>query len=278
MRESVVQKAPLFVAATIREVATKGAGTVTLLGLASQVDVAWIIDSFPQHLTRTLEHTYDRTHKRVTALQRLRFADLIIAQEHVGVPEPAAAGQCLAEAHLAGYFELPLFKHELKQFMARTNLVATAMPELEIQPFTPERLRDCLAKAFRGVTLAKEAQATSLTDAILQALPQGQSTWVKEMAPLTCRWPDGRELKLTYPETTEGVSPAAPELQMKLHECFQLREHPSVCEGRVPIKLWLCSPDGKRLQATTDWPSFRSAEYPKLKSGLQKKFPGVGWL
>jgi HrpA-like RNA helicase len=65
---------------------------------------------------------------------------------------------------------------------------------------------------------------------------------------------------------------------MKLHECFALKEHPRICETKLPVKLWLCTPDGKRIDATLNWPAFKSAQYPKLKSALQKKYPGTTWL
>jgi hypothetical protein len=45
----------------------------------------------------------------------------------------------------------------------------------------------------------------------------------------------------------------------------------------VPVKLWLCSPDGKRLEATFNWAAFRANSYPKLKPALQKKHAGVPW-
>src|SRR5207248_8336165 len=50
MRESVVQNATLFVAASIREVASRGSTNLTLLGLASAVKREWIEEMFPQHL------------------------------------------------------------------------------------------------------------------------------------------------------------------------------------------------------------------------------------
>src|ERR1041385_3985507 len=70
MRESVVQNAPLFVATTIREVTGRGSsrpGGMTLLGLASAVKREWIGETFPEQVTSTVEHLYDRTHKRVAA-------------------------------------------------------------------------------------------------------------------------------------------------------------------------------------------------------------------
>lgn len=280
MRESVVQNAPLFVAATIREVAGRGSENLTLLGLATAVKREWIEQTFPEQITAKIEHLYDRTHKRVAAVKLVRFRDLVIHHEHQRETDPKASGRCLAEAHRKGYFELPLINHELKQFIARVNLVVAVMPELEFPAFGEEAVNDCLARAFEGLTLAKEAQAAPLRDVFLQHLAKERLVWLDELAPKSVTWPDGRKLKLLYPETPHGEDgqPNPPELQVKLHECFALKEHPRLCEGRLAVKLWLCAPDGKRLEATLNWPAFKTNSYPKLKPALQKKHPGVPWV
>jgi ATP-dependent helicase HrpB len=279
MRESVVQSAPLFVAASIREVAGRGSEDLTLLGLASAVSREWIEQTFPEQLTTGLEHLYDRTHKRIAAVKLLRFGDLVIHHEHQRETDPRASGLCLAEAHLKGCFELPLFNHQIKQFIARANLVAAVMPELEFPAFDEPALRACLGRAFEGLTLAKEAQATALLDTFVHHLGQDRLGWLDELAPPSLPWPDGRKLKLLYPDHARDRDghPASPELQAKLHECFSLEQHPRVCEGRVPVKLWLCAPDGKRLESTLSWPAFKTGRYPALKQMLQKKYPGVPW-
>ena len=279
MRESVVQSAALFVAATIREVTGRGSENLTLLGLASAVKREWIEEAFPEQVTAKVEHLYDRTHKRVAAIRLTRFRDMVINQEHQREVDPKASGRCLAEAYRKGYFELPLCNHEVKQFINRVNLVVAAMPELEFPPFNEAAITTCLARAFEGLTLAKEAQATPLREVFVQALAREQLGWLDEVAPTSIPWPDGRKLKLLYPEQArdEDSQPNSPELQVKLHECFVLKAHPHICEGRLPVKLWLCAPEGKRLEATCNWAAFRVNTYPKLKPALQKKHPGVPW-
>jgi ATP-dependent helicase HrpB len=279
MRESVVQNAPLFVAATIREVTGRGSENLTLLGLASAVKREWIEEAFPEQVTAKIEHLYDRTHKRVAAVKLVRFRDMVIHHEHQREVDPKASGRCLAEAYRKGYYELPLFNHELKQLIGRVNLVVAAMPELDFPPFDEAAITSCLARAFEALTLAKEAQATPLREVFVQALAKEQLGWLDELAPTSILWPDGRKLKLLYPEQArdEDGQPNSPELQVKLHECFALKAHPHICEGRVPVKIWLCAPEGKRLEATFNWPVFRTNSYPKLKPALLKKHPGVPW-
>ena len=280
MRESVVQNAPLFVTANIREVTGRSSENLTLLGLASAVKREWIEEMFPQQVNAQVEHLFDRTHKRVAAVKLVRFADLVIHHEHQRDVDPAASGRCLAEAFQKKFFELPLFNHDVKQFVARVNLVCAARPELEFPPFDEAAITRCLARAFAGQTLVKEAQATHVREEFLKHLAPEQLGWLDELAPPQITWPDGRKLKLLYAENArdEDNEPNAPEAQMKLNECFGLREHPQICEGKLPVKLWLCAPDGKRIEATFNWPAFKANTYPKLKPGLQKKYPLVNWL
>jgi ATP-dependent helicase HrpB len=279
MRESVVHAAPLFVTASIREVSGRASEPLTLLGLASVVKHEWVEEMFPKLITSRVDHLFDRTHKRVAALKRVRFLDLVIHQEHQREVDPAATGQCLAEAYRKGCFELPLFNHQLKQFIARVNLVCAAIPQLDFPPLDEAAITACLARALRGITTVREAQAAELAEAFRKHLVKEQRAWLDELTPLTVRWPDGRALKLLYldSDADRKIAPEV-ELQIKLHECFPLKEHPRLCEGRVAVKLWLCAPDGKRLEPTLDWPAFRASHYPKLKRALQQKYPGVAWL
>ena len=280
MRESVVQNAPLFVAATIREVQSRASETLTLLGLATAVKREWIEEMFPDQLATTVEHLFDRTHKRVAAVKLVRFQDLVIHHEHQREVDPVATARCLAEANRKGGFELPLLNHDVKQFIARVNLVCAARPELEFPPLDDAAITECLTRAFHGLTLVKEAQATHLREEFLKHLAKEQREWLDELLPLTVAWPDGRNIKLLYgerPRNDDG-GPNLPELQVKLQECFALREHPKICEGKLPVRLWLCAPDGKRLEATIDWPAFKASQYQKLKVTLQRKYPGVAWL
>lgn len=278
-RESVVQNSPLFVAASIREI-TGRTGNLTLLGLATAVKREWIQEMFPGQVSVRVEHLYDRTHKRVSAVKLERFHDLLIHHEHQRELDPAASGRCLAEAYAAQYFELPLFNHQLKQTIARINLVCAVMPELELPAADKTFITAFLARAFAGLSLAKEAQATPLVDLFSEFYGKERIEWLNELAPLNITWPDGKKLKLIYADEPldDDCHPNPPEFQVKLHECFALKEHPAICDGKLPVKLWLASPDGKRIESTLNWPGYRTAGYPRIKARMQKAFPSFTWL
>lgn len=279
MRESAVQDAKLFVAASLREVSGRSSGPRTLLGLATAVKREWLEELFPDLITARVEHLFDRANKRVAAVKVVRFQDLVIHHEHQREVDPDAAGRCLARAFLKEWFELPHYNHALKQFVARVNLLCATMPELEFPPLDEAGRVACLTRRLSGLTCVREAQAAHLAEAFRAHLAKEQLAWLDELLPLTVPWPDGRQIKLLYQDhDPDADTPPGAELQMKLHECFPLKEHPRLCEGRLPVKLWLCAPDGKRLEPTLDWPAFRANQYPKLRRALQQKYPGVAWL
>lgn len=271
VRESVVQEASFFVAASLREMPSRGTAPMILLSLATAVQPAWIAEMFPQHLSTAIEHHFDAQNKRVAAMKVVRYCDLVIEQKAQQRDlDGMASGRRLAEAHWAGAFELPLMDHRLKQFIARVNLVHATLPELEFPPLDADAITACLARAFTGLTLVKEAQAAPLVAAFHQHLAPGQAGWLDELVPLSFPWPGGGSVKISYINES-------PEAQVKLHECFALQAHPALCEGRLPVVLSLCTPDGKRLASTTDWPGFLAREWPKHRQAVAKKFSNLLW-
>ena len=280
MRESVVHQAELMVVGSIREVSGRSGGVLTLLGLATAVKSEWLRELFPQHFHTSVDHVFDRLHKRVSPVRRICFLDLVVATEHQRESDPELSGRCLAEAFARGGFDLPQLDHELKQFIARVNLIARALPQLEFPAFDGAALVAALDRAFRGLTLVKQAQVASLKEAFRAHLAPEQIAWLDELMPVHLPWLEGRRLKLTYVEPdpeAEADEISGPEAQVKLTECFQLKTHPTVGEDAIPIRLALQAPDGKRLEVVSNFPRWREVSYPKLRAQIRTKYPGFVW-
>ena len=200
-----------------------------------------------------------------------RFHDLVIEQKaQQNDLDPRDSGRCLAEAQRSGAFNLPLMDDRVKQFMARVDLIHATMPELEFVPFDEPAIIACLARAFNGLTLVKEAQAAPLIPAFQRHLEKGQIEWLNELLPASIPWLDKGKTKVSYQNGT-------PEAQVKLQECWALEEHPTLCEGRLPVLLNLSPPKGKVIATTNDWPHFLAREWPKHRPTVAKKFPGHVW-
>lgn len=276
-RESVV-KAPLFVAAGLREVELRGRMT-TLLSMATAIEPAWLREIWPEHLAATIETVYDRLHKRVASIRRTRFLGVLCGEEHQRDVIPEAGGRELARAFAAGALELPNLGHEVRQWIVRANLVALALPELELPRLDGAALEGLFAGAFRGMTLAKEAQAADLLEAVRRHAGPGAREWIESAAPKSIAWPGGKSVRLQYPEDPDAraLEEMAPAAQVKLQECWALEVHPAVAEGRSPVLLRLQGPDGKRIDETRDFPRWRTTVYPRLRQGLRARHPGHLW-
>ena len=278
VRESVVDS-PLLVAAGIRETDGRN-GRLTLLTLATTVQVPWLREMYPQHFSERHACELDRLHKRVAAFKEIRFMDLVLARETSKELDPTEAGRILAEGFASGWFELPNLDHRLRQLITRVNLLALIAPELEVPALDSSALRVILSRAFHGMTLIKEAQAADLTPSFHAHLQPAQQGFLDELLPLSIEFLGHHKVKLTYPEPSMGDAdnePGPPQIQVKLSECFGLKEHPTIAEGRVAISLMLMAPDQKRVATTTDFPNWRLRAYPALRSQLKAKYPGFLW-
>ncbi len=278
VRESMVD-ARLLVAGSVREVEGRH-GRTTLLALATAVRAEWLKELYPQHLSQRWTCEVDRLHKRVAALRETLFLDVVIERTHAKEIDPLAAGQALADAFASGWFDLPKLDHRVRQFIARVSLLSRVVPELEFPRFDGPALRSILARAFRGLTLVKEAQAADLLEAFLTHLEPAQAAFVDELVPTTLSCPGLPQVKLVYPEPSDDDDPEdqrGPEVQIKLTDCFALKEHPRLAEGRLPVSLILLAPDQKRLGITTDFPTWRLKTYPGLRAQLRSKHPGFLW-
>ena len=178
----------------------RDSGRTTLLGLATAVRRELIVELAPDQCVERVEHLYDRNHKRVAAVRIQRFHGLVIHHQHQAETDPAAAGICLAEAHLRGEFELPLLNHEARQIIARANLAARALPELEFPRLDAAGLLQVLSSAFRGLSLAKQAQATPLKEFFHRFLGPDHLAALNEMAPTQIHWAQGQEAQARLSE------------------------------------------------------------------------------
>jgi len=278
-RESVVQHAKLFVASSIREIESPRVGRLTLLGLATAAPLEWLLTMFKDRIVTKVEYHFDRTQKRVVAARILRLQGLPITHACESELDPDRSGRCLAEAAAKGLFELPLLNHDVRQFIARVNLVAQKLPELEMPAFHDAAVTDAMARAFRGLDLVKTAQATPLLEAFRETLGRDRLSWLDELAPLQIALNEKLTVKILYasPNPALITGTVEPEIQLKITDCLALTAHPAVAEGKVPLRIWICTPDGKRLEETLDWPRFRAQSYPKHRPALVRKFASVAW-
>ena len=272
MRESVVQKSDLLVVAEIRGIVTRDRKELTLLGLASEVKLEWLRELLSAQLVEKTEHLYDRTQRRVACVRLLRYRDLILDHSHQNCTHPKEAAAALAKEFLDDEIELPMWNHELNQWIARVRLVARTFPELELPAFDDAEKLECLSRALSGTLLYKEAKERPLLPSFRDRLTAVQRDFVNDLAPEVVTLPNGKRCKLIYADD------APPAFTVKIHEIFGVKEHPRICDGKLAVRVQLAAPDGKRLETTQDLEAFWKTIYPQLKRNALTKYKGVAWL
>jgi len=280
-RESVVQDTPLLVAASIREVTGRG-GRLTLLSQCTAARIEWLREMFPQHVGVRREHVYDRHHKRVAAIEFERFLGLVIDQRHQRDVDPDTSGETLADAFARGWLDLPNLDHRVQQWVARVECLRVAVPELELPSMRGDGLVMALRKAFHGLTLGREAAQVDLLPPFRSVLSKAQQSFVDELAPavvgVAIPGQEPKAWKLSYAaDKDDPEAPPVPEVQVKITDILALKVHPKVAEDRVPVRIWVMDPGGKRLGSTRDWPAWRATEYVRMRHALRAKNPGFVW-
>lgn len=272
MRESVVQKSDLLLAAEIRQIATREGKEMTLLGLACEVKLEWLREMFADQLDEKTEHLYDRAQRRVACVRLLRYRDLILDHSFQNCTHPKEAAAALAKEFLSEHIDLPMWNHELDQWLARVAMVRKHFPELELPAFDDAAKLECLSRALSGTLLYKEAKEKPLVPAFREFLTPVQRDFISDLAPESVALANGKRYKLVYDEEEP------PSITVKLNDIFGVKEHPRVCDGKVAVAIQLTAPDGKRLEVTQDLETFWKMSYPQLKRGALTKYKGVAWL
>ena len=119
VRESVVQKSSLFIAAEIRQISARGKRTKTLLSLASAIELKWIKELFPDEITTKCESEFDPGPKRVETYRIKRFRDMELERKHDTKVNPKAVGLALAKACLHDWFKPKSFDNSIRQQILR---------------------------------------------------------------------------------------------------------------------------------------------------------------
>ncbi|NUP94642.1 MAG: helicase, partial [Planctomycetaceae bacterium] len=135
-RESCIQGAPLFVAAEITEIESRGEVN-TILNLNTAIEEAWLKELFPEDFQDAGGVTYDVTQRRVLARKERRFRDLVLeSKQTADEPPEGQAAALLAREVMAGRIELTEWNESVEHWIVRVNCLAKWWPELEVNPIT----------------------------------------------------------------------------------------------------------------------------------------------
>jgi len=270
-RESVVQHAPLFVAAEVREVEGKDEEVRTILSLATAIETDWLRELFPEDIQGDLKVQFDPTQKRVVAAELSRFRGLALSARRVEPPPADAAAHLLADEVIAGHLVLKEWDHTVEQWILRLNLLSKWCPEFELPPITDEDRRHLIEQICHGAIGYKDIKDRDVRPIVQSWLSHAQRELLDKHAPERLSLPNGRTPKISY----EASNP--PHIAMRIQELYDVTQTPKIALGRVPVLVHILTPGMKPVQVTQDLANFWREHYPRLKSELQRRYPKHEW-
>lgn len=270
-RESVVQQAPLFVAAEVREIQQRGGELNTLLSLATAIEVDWLKELFPDDIKSEVNVQFDAQAKRVQAAELLRFRDLTLAAKRVDPPPADAAARLLAAEINAGRLPLPSWDHAVEQWLLRLRLLCQHCPELQLPPITEAEKQAIIEQLCLGAVSYKDIKEREVKPVVMSWLSHAQRELLDKHAPERLSLANGRTPKVSY-------EPGAnPHIALRIQELYDVTQTPRIALGRVPVVVHILTPGMKPIQITQDLGNFWREQYPKVKSELQRRYPKHAW-
>jgi ATP-dependent helicase HrpB len=273
-RESVVQKAPLFVASEVREVesgAGKDRALNVVLNLATAVNETWLRELFPADFKEVRAVVYDATSQRVVARDETRFRDLVLEEKLSDNPPAEEAARILAREVAAGRCALENWNESVEQWILRVNRLRQWMPELALPAIEAEDRDAMLELICHGAFSDNEIKDRPVLPVVKSWLSRQQQAWIEDYAPERIQLPRGRTVKVVY-----SVD-AAPTIAARIQDLYGIKDTVWIAGRRVPVRIQVLAPSNRPVQITENLSVFWRDTYPKLKQELQRKYPKHDW-
>lgn len=270
-RESVIQRAPLLVAAEITEIESRGEVN-TLLGLCTAVEEAWLKELFPGDFHDASGVWYDESMRRVVARKERRFRDLVLESKQTADEPPAGeAAAILAREVLKGNIVLGDWTEATEHWITRVNCLAKWWPELEVNPITEADRATLIEQVCYGAYGARDLKDRPVMPVLQDWLLPEQLAVLDDYLPERITMANGRKARVTY------AKDGPPVLSARIQELYGVEARFTLGRGRVPVKIEVLAPNQRPIQVTDDLSNFWREQYPKIKAELSRRYPRHEW-
>jgi ATP-dependent helicase HrpB len=270
-RESIVQHAPLLVAAEVHEVEGKEKSVSTVMSLATAIEEDWLRELFPEDITAAPRVYYDANTKRVYAEEQLRFRGLAISTRRVEPPPADAAARLLTDEVLAGRLTLSEWDEAVEQWILRLNLLSQWCPELALPAIGDEDRRHLVEQVCHGAFSGKDIRDRAVKPVVMSWLSPAQQALLERHAPERLSLANGQTPRIAYERT------GPPHIALRIQQLYDVSATPRLAKGRVPVLVHILAPSMRPVQITQDLAGFWREHYPRVKQELQRRYPKHKW-
>lgn len=261
---SVVKEAEFVVAVD----AQRGAGGVQIR-MASAIEVEWLLELYGERVREVRELRFDTSTQQVETRTALVYdgltLDEAIRRDATGEDVEAVLARAVLDAGIEKFWDRDAVE------LLRHRLAFAAKHGLAIPPPTDETLFEAVRHLCRGRRSFADLRGTSLTEAMLDALPHTERSKLDRYAPMHVAIAGRPKVTVNY------VADAPPFIESRLQDFFGTKQGPTVADGRVPLVLHLLAPNQRAVQVTTDLAGFWDRHYPTIRKELMRQYPRHAW-
>lgn len=267
--ESVVRRAPLLVAANVREI--EGRELEVVLSLATAIRPEWLEELYPDDMGECVQVGFHRVEKRVIAERQKKYRDLVLeSKREQHVPEDAAA-EMLASEVLAGSVTIRGWDETVERYIRRVNFLAEHAADQGWTPMGADARRAILEQVCHGHFSQRDLREAEVWGHVRGWLSGSQQAALEREAPERIQLKNGFRARVLYPEQ------GPPRFSARIQDLYGTRTLPALAFGRVLPALEILAPNQRPVQITQDLPGFWRDTYPSIRQEYARKYPKHEW-
>ena len=267
---SAAAGAPLICAGEALEAPGRSGAEVTL-SFAAEVKEEWLREDFPGYMRTLSRPALDRDMRTPVIETLTMYRDITVRREvAAAVPDKASSG-LIAEEFISGRQKLDEWGEEAEDWLARVEFLASACPDLGLEPLGEEDIKLVIADICAGAKSVSDAKRRPVMGTLRGWFGPEKDRLIERHAPRRVDLPGGRKARVSYPRGRE------PYMEARIQDLFLLKETPRVALGRVPLVVHILAPSMRPVQVTKDLRSFWADSYPKLRPQLARRYPKHKW-
>lgn len=270
-RDSVANRASLFIACEVNEIGRQRGEVATVLNLCSSIDREWLEELYPESFASGEEVVFEERQKRVVGRRYARYRALDIeSEETLDVPLGHAATELAALVN-AGKAKLDKWDAAIEMLVCRINLIAATYPEYGMEMIDAEARAMIVEQCCYGAKSLRDLKKQEVAKHVGEWVGPETMHLVEKELPLSVRFENGRTGKLRY------ASGETPVLSARIQHFYDVDPDFSLCGGRVRPVFEMLAPNSRPIQLTRDLGTFWTDSYPAIKKELKGRYPKHEW-
>jgi len=267
--ESCVDKSPLFVTTEIAEI--EGKELNVLLNLNTAITRELLAELFPDAFSEGESADWDPRERRVVAKRAVKYADLELESKPGSEPPKALSAELLAREVANGNLVLKKWDRSVEQWIARLNTLAPVLTEFELPHFGEEERLATYEQICFGSFTYKQIKEKPVMHHVKSILAPHQQGLIDRYAPERMDLPSGKKGRIRY------RSEEPPTLSAQLQHLYDLKETPTIADGRIRLRVEILAPNQRPVQITEDLAGFWENSYAAVKNELKGRYPKHEW-